>query len=178
MKLLLPDQVYNKVTDIDRKYLEDIGISGILLDLDNTLVPFDKEELAQDFLRWLNDVQKQGFELCLVSNGRPKRVIRFAKQMDIPAVIRAFKPRRSPFLRALKILNKEPNQVAMIGDQLFTDVLGANRIGIHTILIAPLGKKELKTTQIVRKLEQRMLKKFVKQGLLTADSVSNRIGGK
>jgi len=178
MKLLLPNQVYNRVTDIDLDHLSSLGISGLLLDLDNTLVKFDSDQLDNEFKAWIEQVKAKGFKVCLVSNGKPKRVIRFAKQMDMPAVIRAFKPKRSPFLRALELIGKKASEAAMIGDQLFTDVLGANRLGIHSILITPLGKKELSTTRMVRKLERRMLNRFVKKGMLTAEAVKQRHGGK
>ncbi|HHX01443.1 MAG TPA: YqeG family HAD IIIA-type phosphatase [Firmicutes bacterium] len=177
MKLLLPKQVCNRVTDINLAKLRKLGISGLMLDLDNTLVRYDSEELDQEFKAWIAKAKSEGFRICLVSNGRPKRVMRFARLMEIPAVIRAYKPKRSPFFQALKLLDKAASQVAMIGDQLFTDVLGANRIGIHTILITPLGKKEFSTTRMVRKLEQRMLKRFVKKGLLADEVVNQRSGG-
>ena len=177
MKLLLPKQVYNRITDIDLDQLRKRGISGLLLDLDNTLVRYDSEELDQEFKAWIIKAKSEGFRICLVSNGRPKRVIHFAKMMDIPAVISAYKPTRSPFLRALELLDKEAAEVAMIGDQLFTDVLGANRLDIHTILITPLGKNEFSTTRLVRRLERRMLNRVVKKGLLAAEIINRRNEG-
>ncbi|MGB4139996.1 MAG: YqeG family HAD IIIA-type phosphatase [Limnochordia bacterium] len=177
MKLLLPNKVCNRVTDINLAELRKLGISGLMLDLDNTLVRYDSEELDQEFKAWVAQAKAEGFKICLVSNGRPKRVLSFAQLMDIPPVIRAYNPKRSPFLQALRLLSKDAPQVAMIGDQLFTDVLGANRLGIYTILITPLGKKELSTTRLVRKLEQRMLRRFVKKGWLADEVLDQRSGG-
>lgn len=177
MKLLLPKQVCNRVNDINLAELRKLGISGLMLDLDNTLVRYDSEDMDQEFQAWVAQAKAEGFKVCLVSNGKPKRVLRFAQLMDIPAVIRAFKPKRSPFLQALKLLDKEVPQVAMIGDQMFTDILGANRLGIYTILISPLGKKEFSTTRLVRKLERRMLRRFAKKGLLVGEAVQQRNGG-
>lgn len=176
MKLLLPDQILPKVTDINLSDLEQLGISGLLLDLDNTLVKYDSEELGTELKSWLTSIMARGFKICLVSNGKPRRVKRFARILGIPAVIHAFKPKRSPFWRALNILKLSPHEVAMVGDQMFTDVLGANRIGIYTILINPLSEKEFRTTRMVRKLEYRMLRRFVNKGLLTAESVIKRNG--
>lgn len=178
MKLLLPNEILPQVTDVDLERLNENGIRGLLFDLDNTLVGYDSEELAAEFITWIKKVKQNGFKVCLVSNGKPRRVRRFAKIMGMPAIIRAFKPKRSPFWRALQILDLKPHQVVMIGDQLFTDVLGANRIGIYTILITPLSEKELKTTRVVRKLEQRMLLKFVKKGMITSEALIQRNGGK
>lgn len=178
MKLLLPDQVCNRVTDIDLDVLRIQGISCLLLDLDNTLVQYDSDRLDSEFRLWIEEAKAKGFRVCLVSNGKPKRVKRFAEEMDIPAVIWAFKPKRTPFRKALRILGKKVSEAAMIGDQLFTDILGANRLGIYSILITPLGTKELGTTRVVRKLERRMLKKFVKKGMLTPEAVNQRDGGK
>ncbi len=177
MKLLLPNLIATKVTDIYLHHFISLGIKGILLDLDNTLVKYDSDELGSEFRDWLDDAKERGFKVCLVSNGRPRRVRYFAKSMGIPAVIRAFKPKRSPFWRALKILGLQPQEVAMVGDQLFTDVLGANRIGIYTVLITPLSDKEFGTTRVVRRIERRMLNRFVKQGLIEAEAVDRRNQG-
>lgn len=177
MKLLLPDQILPQVTDINLEDLANNGIQGILFDLDNTLVGYDSEELALEFSKWVKRARHKGFKLCLVSNGKPKRVRRFAAIMEMPAIIRAFKPRRSPFKRALRLLDLKASQVVMVGDQLFTDVLGGNRLGIHTILINPLSRQELKTTKLVRKIERRVLRKFVKKGILTSTDLKKRNGG-
>jgi len=177
MRLLLPNKVYNKVTDINLTELRQLGITGLLLDLDNTLVKWDSEEMDPEFMVWIEQVKALGFKLCLVSNGKPQRVQRFAQLFNIPAVIKAFKPKRTPFRRALELLKLDRKQVAMIGDQLFTDVLGANRLGIYTILISPLGKNELRTTKFMRRLEQRMLRRFVNKGLLNPEIISTRNGG-
>lgn len=177
MRVLLPNQIADRATDIEFLGLTQLGIRGLLLDLDNTLVKYDSDELSSEFKTWIDTARAQGFKICLVSNGRPRRVRYFAKNMGIPAVIRAFKPKRSPFWRALEILDLMPHEVAMVGDQLFTDVLGANRLGIYTILINPLSDKEFGTTRMVRKIEKRMLRRFVKKGLIGADMVSKRNGG-
>lgn len=175
MRILSPDQLLNKVTDIDLADLKAQGIKGLLIDLDNTLVRWDSQELAEEFSEWLTKARSEGFKMCLVSNGVPRRVRHFASLMDIPAVIPAFKPLSAAFRKAIKKLELSPKEVAMIGDQVFTDVLGGNRLGIHTILIKPLSTKELKSTRLVRKLERRVLNRLVKKGYI---SIGNDDGGK
>lgn len=175
MRILCPNQFLHNVTEINLDYLKARGIKGLLLDLDNTLVGWDSDILTEDLNQWLKQAQAQGFKLCLVSNGIPKRVRYFAKQMGVPAIIPALKPRRAPFRQALKELQLSFQEVAMIGDQIFTDVLGGNRLGIYTILIKPLSKEELRVTKIVRKIERRVLKYLKRKGCLTD---TNLDGGK
>lgn len=177
MKQLCPDLILAKVTDIDLDRLKEHGISGLLFDLDNTLVGYDSDELEGEFRDWITYAKAEGFHLCLVSNGVPKRVLKFAKQMEIPAIIRAFKPTKGSFRRALKLLELKPQQVAMVGDQIFTDIYGANRIGIFTVLITPLSAQELPTTRVVRKVELRVLRSFVKKGWISQEKVNRRTGG-
>ncbi len=177
MKLLCPKEITASVTHLDLEALWRRGIRGFLMDLDNTLVGWDSDQLTEEFQQWIKRVQEDGFKLCLVSNGIPSRVQRFAAEMGIPAVVRAFKPRRRPFYKAMQRLDLTKSQVAMIGDQVFTDVFGANRIGIYTILINPLSVKELKSTRFVRKIEGRMLRRFVKKGWIPSEAVLRRNGG-
>ena len=167
MRILCPDQFLQNVTDINLAELKARGIKGLLLDLDNTLVGWDSNILAEELSNWLADAQTQGFKLCLVSNGVQKRVKYFADLMGIPAIVPALKPRRAAFRKALNKLQLSAKEVAMIGDQLFTDVLGGNRLGIYTILIRPISKQELRSTKLVRKLEKRVLKRLIDQGCIT-----------
>ncbi len=178
MRALLPDLVVNRVQDIDLTRLYRQGIRGLLIDLDNTLVPWDRASIGPDVAQWLQSVQSQGFSVCFVSNGMPERVAKFSADVGIPAVGRAVKPRKTPFRRALKLLGLTSDQCAVIGDQLFTDVLGGNRMGMLTVLINPLSEKELRSTRVVRRLEKRMLRRLIRQGFLSEASVEHRWKGR
>ncbi len=178
MRALLPDIIVNSVQDIDLDGLYSDGIRGLLIDLDNTLVAWDRSHIGHEVVDWLQLAQSRGFSVCFVSNGMPDRVARFSAEMNIPGVGRAIKPRKTPFRRALKLLELTADECAVIGDQLFTDILGGNRMGMITILINPLSDKELGSTRMVRRLERRVLKRLVRQGLVSEASLEHRLKGR
>lgn len=176
MKILKPDQVLESVLAVDWKELKRRSISGLLLDIDNTLVRWKQSRLEAEFVQWVKAAQTQGFKLCLVSNALEKRAAAFADYLDIPAVGRAWKPLSRAFRRGLEVLQLEASEVAVVGDQLFTDVFGGNRLGLYTILVNPLSSKEFITTRLVRSLERRVLAKMVKRGSLSPQSLEIRQG--
>jgi HAD superfamily phosphatase (TIGR01668 family) len=102
-----------------------------------------------------------------VSNNSGPRVSEFASKVGIPFIPKASKPRRKGFREAMAMLGVAPEKTVVIGDQIFTDVLGGNRSGAHTILVVPIDPREFFLTQIVRKVERRVLRYFHRKGLLT-----------
>lgn len=177
MRLLCPNEIHRSVLEIDLDSLAAKGLKGLLIDIDNTLVPWNKEQMTEEFLSWIKTAKDKRFRVCLVSNGLPARVARFAEMIDVPGVSRALKPRRGPFIKGLSLLGLKAGQVAMIGDQLFTDVLGGNRLGLYTILIDPLSTKELRSTKLVRRIERRILRRLVRNGLVDQEVIRRRNGG-
>lgn len=174
MRLLVPDQIVTSVLQIDLQELKRRNIKGLLIDLDNTLVDWGKSEMEPVFAQWIKKVREAGLRVCLVSNAMPERVDYFAEELGVPGVSKALKPLGRAFRRGIKALDLEPNEVAVIGDQLFTDVYGGNRLGLHTILINPLSTQELRTTRLVRRLERRMMRKMVKRGLINQAALRTR----
>jgi HAD superfamily phosphatase (TIGR01668 family) len=174
MEILCPSRVLSSVLDIDLQALWNQGIRGLILDLDNTLVCWDKSVMEDRFREWIKEAKRHGFKVCIVSNGLTKRVNQFALSMGIPAIAKAQKPRKRAFRWGLRALELAPENVAVIGDQLFTDVFGGNRLGLYTILIDPLSKQELRTTKFVRKIERWVLKKLVEKGLLCSQTLKDR----
>lgn len=165
--LLCPRMKVKTVYDIDFELLKAQGICGFIFDLDNTIVPWDSNEMSPSIVAWLKSIQAAGFKICLVSNNhKRKRVRDFAVMFGIPFVSSAFKPAKRGFRQALKILELKPPQVAVVGDQMFTDVLGGNRLGLYTIWVDPLNKKEFIGTRLTRRLEQYTVKRLKAKGLL------------
>ncbi len=160
IRKLLPDKHLNTIFELDPALLQARGIKGIITDMDNTLVPWNNRAVYPRLTRWLNSLKRNGFRLCIVSNSTPDRGREFAAQLDIPAIWYAVKPRRKSFRRALQLMGLSPGEVAVIGDQLFTDVLGGNRLGLYTILVTPLSDQELIWTRLVRRLERFVLRKM------------------
>ncbi len=137
MPTLRPDRMYSSVTDITYAQLSEMGVRGLLLDIDGTLMPTKTDRPTPDVLRWLCEMKDAGIALFILSNSRrPGRVERLSRSLNIPGFIaRAGKPRREGFYRAAGLLGLRGSQLAMVGDQIFTDVYGANRSGIRSLLV-------------------------------------------
>lgn len=151
---LQPALVVHSVHDIDLDRLAARGIRGIIVDVDNTLVAWGGKEPPREIVDWFDRVRTRGFSVCLLSNAGERRVTAFATALGVPAVPGAAKPRRRGFLAALRLLGTEPVATAVIGDQIFTDVWGGNRLGLFTILVTPVSRREFIGTRFVRLLER------------------------
>jgi uncharacterized protein len=146
------------VTELTAERLQSQGIRALLVDLDDTLVASNSERMGLSFRRWVLGLKESGIAVMLLSNGKPKRVARWAQLLGVEGLSLVGKPFRFAFERGLKRLGTLPSETAMVGDQLFTDVLGANALGIKTILVTPLSHKGLPHTRLARKLENLVLK--------------------
>lgn len=128
-------------TDIDFHKLYKDGFRGLIIDIDNTLVEHnaDANEKAIELLKYLKDM---GFKICLLSNNNEDRVSRFNKDIKVYTVFDAKKPLMTAYNKAMKLMGTNKNNTIFIGDQIFTDVLGANNAGIASILVKPISPKE------------------------------------
>lgn len=165
-KLLCPWMHVNNVYRIDLDKLQKKGIRGIIVDLDNTLVPWNGNDVFPEVTAWMLRVKEKGFKACIVSNNHFQRGDELAKFFDVPAIWKAVKPRRHAFRKAMKIMDLKASEVAVVGDQVFTDVLGGNRSGLCTILVHPLNKREFIGTRFMRQLEKIVLFGLKKRGLI------------
>ncbi|MGI6113895.1 MAG: YqeG family HAD IIIA-type phosphatase [Mahellales bacterium] len=157
-KYLIPDQYTKDICQIDLHQLMKKGIKNIIIDLDNTLLPWGKDTISGDIYDWVIRGKDLGCKFCLLSNNRKKRVEKFAGTLGILYVPKAPKPWKSSFRKAVIKLKGEKNNTAVIGDQIFTDILGGNRLGLYTILVSPLSQREFFTTRLVRLIERHFLK--------------------
>jgi HAD superfamily phosphatase (TIGR01668 family) len=157
IQLLRPKLFVRSITDVTPDILDSFQVKGIIIDLDNTLTPWQSEFLAPDNIRWLNTIKSHGFQVCLVSNNKGERIKKIASILDIPFVAKASKPRRRAFLKGMKAIGTKPQETAVIGDQVFTDVLGGNRLGLCTILVDPLSSYEFVGTRLMRIPERAVL---------------------
>ena len=145
------------IFDIEPAALARRGIRLLLADLDNTLAPYGEPEPTQAVRDWAAALGEQGITLFVLSNNRhPERPRRFSQALGVPFLGHAGKPKPGGFRRAMEQMGCTPEQTAILGDQLFTDVWGAKRAGMHTILVKPIHPKE--EIQIVLK---RYLEKIV-----------------
>jgi len=129
---------FEKVGDITYEYFEAHNITGIALDIDNTIVTDGETKISQSVLGWLKNI---GLPVCLLSNGKERRVKMFADTLGLSYVHRASKPFKRGYTKAAKLLGIEDlTKIAVIGDQLFSDILGGNMAGCYTIKIEPIDK--------------------------------------
>jgi HAD superfamily phosphatase (TIGR01668 family) len=133
------------------------GFRGIIVDLDNTLVGYGEEHLAPADVAWISAALTRGFRICLVSNNFTDRVMRVGAELGVPAIPSALKPLPRGFARALRTLETARHQTVVVGDQLFTDVLGAKFLGLHSILTEPIVAKDWLGTRVLRFLERVLL---------------------
>lgn len=165
--MFLPRMQVASVYQIDLDELAATGIRGIITDLDNTLVGARDPQATPELVDWLQAVQTRGFDVVIVSNNNRTRVTRFAEPIGLAAIPAARKPLRKAFRKALDMLGLKPEQTVVIGDQLLTDVLGANRMGMHAILVTPIAPQdESSFTRINRRIERRIFQSLRKRGLL------------
>lgn len=153
-----PDLVVDYVTQISPSDLTMRGIKGLILDLDNTLVLWQKEQIHHDVLHWIETVKKEGIKLCILSNSiLGKRSERIAALLGCSNVRKARKPSRSGFHRAMAFMGTTPSVTAIVGDQMFTDIWGGNRAGLFTIMAKPIHHKEFIYTRYISRPPERFL---------------------
>ena len=135
----IPRGVYPSITAIRPQALAEKGIRLVLADLDNTLVPYRVTQPPLEVLAWKEQLASAGIRLFLLSNSRrPDRARLFAEKLDIPYLGHAGKPKRRGYLQAMERMGCTPEQTVMVGDQIFTDTLGANNAGITPLLVRPI----------------------------------------
>jgi HAD superfamily phosphatase (TIGR01668 family) len=154
LQFLVPDDRVPAVTAIDPRALARRGIRALLVDLDNTLTGWNAGDAGQALAAWLQRVRSAGIRVCVVSNNVARRVEPFCLQLDLPSVSAARKPGGRGFRRALRLIGTQPAETAVVGDQVFTDVLGGKRLGLHTILVEPVNSREFFGTRAVRVVER------------------------
>lgn len=152
-----PDLYLHSVNDIDLDALRAQGVDTMLMDLDNTLLPRDTSIVPDDVKRWAASLTEHGFKVVLVSNNWHERVRVVAEELGFLLVAKAIKPLPFAFLRALSLAGSSRKQAVVVGDQLFTDVLGGKLLGVKTIMVLPLSASDLPHTLMLRHVEKLLL---------------------
>ena len=167
MDNFIPDMYQKSIYHIDYDKLRDNGIKCLLLDLDNTCVPYKDKEPNKKLVDLFEMLKDMDFKLIIFSNATKKRIYPFKRALNVDCLARAGKPRKRSFLKVLKLFNYQLSEVAIIGDQLYKDILGGNRVGIKTILVNPMSKDDMIITKYVfRPLEKKKYNLLEKKGLL------------
>ncbi len=160
-ELFYPNEYVKSIFHVDYNALKKKGIRGIIFDIDNTLVPYDVKEPTKEIIELITNLRKQKIRVILVSNNTRIRVARFNQQLKLNTIHSAYKPRRLNIRQAIQRLKLKKSQVVIIGDQIFTDILGGNRTGIYTILVEPVSEKDEPITKIKRGIERKIIQSYL-----------------
>jgi len=159
--LITPDLRLESVLELSLDRLRALGIDALLLDVDCTLKRYRRQEIPAEVAAWLKELAGAGIGLCLVSNGWSKRIGKLAAKLDLPFVARALKPFPCRLRKAVRQMKFPRKRTAMVGDQLFADVLAARLAGLLSILVQPIHPEEEPWfTRLKRPLERWMLRRM------------------
>lgn len=155
----IPDMKFEKYSDITPDFLISQGVSALLIDIDNTLAPYEQPSPDAGHFEWLSSLASAGISCALVSNNGPERVSLFAEKLGIPALPDCGKPRTKHLRRVLKELGVSPENAAILGDQIFTDCLAARRMGMRAYIVPPIKDKRTLFFRFKRALEKPFMKR-------------------
>lgn len=140
---LLPKVIVNAVTDLNPQMLSDRGIQLLMMDFDNTIVPYTTDIPTRAVLAWLEEMKQSDIQLCVVSNSKRDRVKIFCEKYGIPCITHAKKPFSKGIQECLERFGMEPGKCALVGDQIYTDALGANCAGVTSILVKAINNHNI-----------------------------------
>ena len=152
-RILKPRQMTATIYDINLQPLWDSGYQYMIIDVDNTITAWNNYQVSDELMNWIKDVKKIGFRICLLSNNQQNKIQEFASELGVIAAPKGGKPFSRAFQSALTALGAAANNTLVIGDQLFTDILGGNRAGLYSILVEPIDRNEFIGTRVVRFFE-------------------------
>ena len=160
MNNLYPKELLNKVEEITIQFIQKNKLKALILDVDNTLIDYNKN-LSEEKVEWAKNLKGQGVKLYILSNTNKKeKVEKVANKLEIPYILFAKKPSKKGFLKIQKELELNPEQIGVVGDQIFTDIIGGNRCNMFTILVEPVDKKDILITAWKRPLEEKIKQKY------------------
>ncbi|NLK38683.1 MAG: YqeG family HAD IIIA-type phosphatase [Clostridiales bacterium] len=161
-KYLMPDYMFDRFDEITPAFLKKIGVRGLIIDIDNTLVTYDDVEPPSAVREWFGQLSDAGISAALVSNNTPYRVEAFNKTLRLPAYPDSKKPSVRSLLSAMKAMGTTHEETAMLGDQLLTDVWAAKRLGLCAIVVPPIKDKRTLLFRVKRMIERPYIRRFKK----------------
>lgn len=159
---LLPDYIFPTYKDITVEFLKKIGIKALLIDIDNTLAPYEMPEPDDNIRNWFKALKENGIQATLVSNNDRERVELFNKTLGLPAYWKSGKPFAKNLKKAMAQMGTDNTNTAMLGDQLLTDAAAGKHIGLRTIIVPPIHDKNNVFFRSKRAMEVGHIKKYVK----------------
>lgn len=162
ISLVIPDMYAKDVYSIDYDYLKENGYDNLIFDIDNTILPVNDIVVPTELIEFFNSLKKKSFNICIVSNNGSERVLPVAEKLDVSCLFMADKPKKSAFDKALMVMNSKTGDTVMIGDQLLSDIKGANQYFLYSILVDPVSDIYDIKTGTNRVLQNMMIKKLSK----------------
>lgn len=161
--ILYPNMYFEKIEQITIEFLQKRKIKALILDVDNTLIDYHRN-LSESVITWTKEMKGQGIKLYILSNtNHREKVEKVGYTLEIPYQNFAKKPFKSGFLKIRRELNEKPENIGVVGDQIFTDIVGGNRCHMFTILVEPIDEKDFWYTAWKRPIENKIKKKYKKQ---------------
>ena len=161
--LFIPDYIFNNVHEITPEFLLSIGVHAVLVDIDNTLAPYEAPEPNQAVIDWFAALQANGISAALMSNNDSTRVHRFNQKLRLPAYFDCKKPSTGCYVDVLRRLRHDIAETCVIGDQIFTDVIVGKRLGMRAILVPPIRDKKTFFFRFKRFLERPFIAYYKRQ---------------
>ena len=153
---LYPDAYFHKIENIKIDFLNKNQIKALILDVDNTLIDYN-ENLSESIIEWAEELKKQGLKLYILSNSNKKQKVKsVAEKLKISYLSFAKKPLKTGFLKVQKQLGEKSENIGVVGDQIFTDIIGGNRCNMFTILVDPINEKDFLYTKWKRPIENKI----------------------
>jgi len=159
----VPEYRFDSFAEASAEFLLSVGVRGIVLDVDNTLEPYENPLPTERVVLWLNSLKENGIKAAIVSNNNGKRINLFNSELGLPVYYKAKKPFKKNVLRAMADMGTARENTILMGDQVFTDVWAAHNAGIPAILVPPIKDKTDPLTKFKRLLEKPILRKYEKK---------------
>jgi len=163
MSVFKPHYIFKKTTKITPHFLKELGITNLLLDVDNTLTTHNNPEPSPGIEEWLAEMKASGINMVIISNNNKERVRPFAARLGLPFTSMACKPLPFGYKKCMKMLGGNKNNTAMVGDQIFTDVMGANLSGMKCLMVLAILEEDGAGFKFKRKLEKGFVEKYLNQ---------------
>ena len=161
--LLTPDYIFDTFDQVTPEFLKELGISALLIDIDNTLAPYEQPEPDERIKAWFAKLEANGIQAALISNNHPPRVERFNRSLGLPAYPDSGKPGSQYLLEAMKEMGSTPENTAGLGDQLLTDTLAVHRLDMLSLIVPPIKDKTTPFFKFKRWLEKPFIRSYWKK---------------
>lgn len=160
--LLTPDYVFDTYRDVTPEFLDSLGIRALLIDIDNTLAPYEQDLPDEKTIEWFKSMADAGISCTLISNNHSDRVDLFNSLLSLPAYADSGKPGTKYFIEGMKQMGHSPEETAGLGDQLLTDTLAVHRLGMISIIVPPINDKKNLFFRFKRWLERPFMRRYRK----------------